>query len=138
MIKAQDYSSIRDLIVPRILEQQKSNAETQLMAEKIALEKMKCSGVERGGCGAALGTCCCHSAGHRLSPWEFCKGTVLVPAAALSESLTIPNSALLLLLLGILKGCHIPVGLSNFSDCECSQNILGFCVLWTIRLRIIK
>lgn len=37
-----------------MLEQQKSNAETQLMAEKIALEKMKFSGVEREGCGAVL------------------------------------------------------------------------------------
>lgn len=68
LMKAQGYSNIRDLIVPGIFEQQKSNAETQLMAEKIALGKMKCSGVERGGCGTVLGTCCCHSAGRRLSP----------------------------------------------------------------------
>lgn len=53
-IKAQSYSNVRDLKVPGILEQQKSNAETQLMAEKIALERMKFSRVERGGCSTVL------------------------------------------------------------------------------------
>lgn len=54
VIKAQGYSSIRGLKIPGILEQQKSNDETQLMAEKIALEKMKFSRVERGGCRTVL------------------------------------------------------------------------------------
>lgn len=54
LIRAWGYPSIRDQIVPGMLEQQKSNAETQLMTEKIALEKMKFSGVEREGCGAVL------------------------------------------------------------------------------------
>lgn len=70
LIKAQGYSNIKGLIAPRILEQQKSNAETQLMAEKITLEKMKCSGIEKGAaehCCEVLGTCCCHNAEHRLS-----------------------------------------------------------------------
>lgn len=104
LIKAQGYSSIRDLIVPGILEQQKSNAETQLMAEKIALEEMKCSrATERTAeqCCEVLGTCCFHNAEHRLSSQQFCQGTVLVPAAALTKSLTIPNSTLLV---GTLKG----------------------------------
>lgn len=104
LIKAQGYSSIRDLIVPGILEQQKSNAETQLMAEKIALEEMKCSrATERAAeqCCEVLGTCCFHNAEHRLSSQQFCQGTVLVPAAALTKSLTIPNSTLLV---GTLKG----------------------------------
>lgn len=46
LMKAQGYSNIKDQIVPGILEQQKSNSETQLMAEKIALEKMKFSSMK--------------------------------------------------------------------------------------------
>lgn len=63
LIKAQGYSSIRDMKVPGILEQQKSNAETHLKAEKIELEKMKFSRVERGGCRTVL-----WSAGYMLLP----------------------------------------------------------------------
>lgn len=115
------------------------------MAEKIALEEMKCSRVtERAAeqCCEVLGTCCFHNAEHRLSSQQFCQGTVLVPAAKLTKSLTIPNSTLLVATLGgggrKMSSSHISGGLSNFSDREHSQDILGFYMLCTVRLRIIK
>lgn len=37
-----------------------------------------------------------------------------------------------------MSSSHISVGLSNFSDREHSQDILGFYMLCTVRLRIIK
>lgn len=122
-----------------------------LMAEKIlfqeiALENMKFSIVTQIVTQNGAVKCCLHVVAKiRSTRWDldgFAWGAPLLPVTVLVWSGQPPNrhpAAQWVLTRGKSNvSNHISVGLLNFSEHKCSQNILRFYMLSTVRSRVIK
>lgn len=146
LIKAQGCSSTRDLIVHGILKQRKSNAEAQLNGWEnsfsvncLSFSRRKKRAAEQG-C-EMLCTPCCTDEERGLSSWWGCKASTLVAAPAppvLNHRQRHPAGGCSWVEGRVMSSNHISVGLCDFSDHKSSQNILGFYMLSTVRLRVIK